>query len=105
LIRFKIELEEIENLLSESYKLLTIDSVVRELKKISSKNAKLALKLIDLKNIEVLKTKEKNVDKAILSLADKDTIIATNDIKLRKKLKTLGSKTIYLRAKKKLVMS
>jgi rRNA-processing protein FCF1 len=104
LAAFKIELDEIENLLVEQYELLTIDSVVRELKKINNKNAKLALKLIELKNIGILKIKERNVDRAILTLAGKDTIIATNDVKLRKKLKNLGSKTIYLRAKKHLAM-
>jgi rRNA-processing protein FCF1 len=105
LMRFRVELEEIGELLVEPYKLLTTSSVVMELKKIGSKNAKLALKLIELKSIGVLGTKEKNADRAILSLAGRDTIIATNDAKLRKKLKALGSKTIYLRARKHLATS
>ena len=103
--RFKVDLDEIGSLLVEPYKLLTISSIVGELKKIGSKNAELALKLIELKNIKVLRTKEKNADKAILSLVDIDTIVATNDAKLRKKLKALGSKTIYLRARKHLAIS
>lgn len=98
-------MDEIENLLTEPYKLSTISSVVKELKKMNSKNAKIALKLVESKNIEVLETKEKNVDEALLNLAGKDAIVATNDAKLRKKLKTLGNKTIYLRARKHLAMS
>jgi rRNA-processing protein FCF1 len=102
---FKVELDEIKNFLIEPYELFTISSVIQELKKMKSKDAKLALKLIDLKNVKILKTKEKNVDKAILKLADKSIIVATNDIKLRRKLKALGIKTIYLRARKYLAMS
>jgi len=93
-----------ENLLLEPYELMVISPVVRELKNINSKNAKIALRLIELKNIGMLKTEEKSADKALLNLADKNTIIATNDIALRKKLKSLGRKTIYLRAKKHLAM-
>lgn len=104
LIAFKIDLDEIENLLLEPYRLLTLSSVVEELKKIDNKDAKIALKLINLKSIEILETKEKNADKAILNLVDKDTIVATNDMELRKKLKMLGNKTIYLRARKRLAI-
>lgn len=105
LMKFRIELDEIEDLLIEPYELLTISSVIEELKKIDSKNAKLALKLVELKNIGILKTKEKDADMAILNLADKNSVVATNDINLRKKLKALSIKTIYLRAKKHLAMS
>ncbi|MHA1744119.1 MAG: type II toxin-antitoxin system VapC family toxin [Candidatus Heimdallarchaeota archaeon] len=104
LAEFKVDLDEIENILNEPYEILTISSVVDELKKINNKNARLALKLIELKKVKILKVGEKNADKAILSLANKDTIIATNDAELRKRLKTLNSKTIYLRAKKYLAI-
>jgi rRNA-processing protein FCF1 len=108
LARFRIGFEEIENLGEE---LLTLNSVVKELEKIASskgknsKNAKIALKLIELKNIRIIKSKEKNVDKGILKLAKKNTLIATNDRKLRKILKKRGIKTIYLRKKKKIAVS
>jgi rRNA-processing protein FCF1 len=104
LINFKIDLEEIGNLLPEPCELYTIEPVIRELKKINSKNAKTALRLIELKNIGVLETGEKSADNALINLADKNTIVATNDIALRKKLKSSGNKTIYLRAKKHLEM-
>jgi rRNA-processing protein FCF1 len=105
LVRFKIDLEEIPVLLQEPVKLFVFSSTIQELKKIEKNKgklgslAKLALKLIKLKQIQVLEEKE-SPDKAFLSIADKNTIIATNDSKLRKKLKKLGIKTIYLRAKK-----
>jgi rRNA-processing protein FCF1 len=105
LARFKIGLEEILDFLEEPVEFFVLSSSIEELKKIarnkgkSGNMAKLALKIIKLKKIEILEEKE-SPDKAFLSIADKNTIIATNDSKLRKKLKSLGIKTIYLRAKK-----
>jgi rRNA-processing protein FCF1 len=110
LIRFKIPLEEIFELLGYDTKILTLSSVLNELEKIAkgkskeAKYAKLALKLIDLKKIEILKI-EKSVDEALFSLANEKTIIATNDKNLRKKLKEKGLKSIYIRAKKRLDFS
>lgn len=104
LVRFNIGLEEIGKLLNERHEILTISSVIGELEKINSKNAKIALRLIEMEKINVLKTGERSADRAILNMADRNTIVATNDIELRKKLKKLGIKTIYLRAKKTLEM-
>ncbi|MEM5766320.1 MAG: PIN domain-containing protein [Candidatus Aenigmatarchaeota archaeon] len=106
LIRFRIDIEKISELVS-GYKLFVLSSNIFELKKIarnrgeSGKLAKAALKLIKLKKINILKIEE-DPDKAFLNLADKNTIIATNDSELRKKLKKNGIKTIYLRGNKKL---
>jgi rRNA-processing protein FCF1 len=105
LARFKIDLEEIPTLLQEPVDFIVLSSTIQELKKIEKNKGKLgslakfALEIIKLKQIKVLEEKE-SPDKAFLSIADKNTIIATNDSKLRKKLKKLGIKTIYLRAKK-----
>jgi len=110
LIRFKISLEEIGELVNEPYQLALLNLVMKELKKISSSKTKesgyvkIALELLKPKNIGIVKTKEKNADRAMLSLADESAIIATNDVELRKKLKNLGIKTIYLRSKKHLAM-
>lgn len=104
-IRFKIDLDEIERFVIKPYKFFTIDKVVKELKSINNKNAKAALKLIELKKIRIIKTREKDADKALVNLANKDSIIATNDIELRKKLKSLRVKTIYLRKRKYLAIS
>jgi len=105
LAKFKIELEEILDFLEEPVEFFVLSSSIEELKKIarnkgkSGNMAKLALKIIKLKKIEILEEKE-SPDKVFLRIADKNTIIATNDSNLRKKLKSLGIKTIYLRAKK-----
>jgi len=110
LARFRIDIEEIKNLvgLCEFY---TVDLVVNELKRIAgkkakaSRNARVALKLMELNDFKIIKSKGKNADDAILKLAGKDTVVATNDIELRKSLKKIRAKTIYLRAKKHLAIN
>jgi rRNA-processing protein FCF1 len=109
--QFNIDIfEEIDRIIEENYEVMTLDGVVRELKalmKAKGKNAvaaKLGLELIKKKNIKIINTKEKNVDITIVAISDKDTIVATNDRNLRKKLKNKNIKTLYLRSKKRLEM-
>ena len=109
LAKFRIDISEIENLVGLC-KFYTIDLVIKELERIAGKktksgrNAKIALKLIEMNNFGIMKSKEKTADDALLKLAGEDTIIATNDTELRKSLKKSGAKTIYLRAKKHLAI-
>ena len=108
--KFKVNLDQIENLLAEPFQLFTLAPIVNELKTLAgskskdSKYARLALKFLNSKKIKILKT-NKSADEAILELADKNTLVATNDLSLRKKLKVKGIKTIYLRGKKRLEVS
>ena len=105
--QFKIDIfSEIGRIMEENYELFTLDSVVDELNKLSESKgkdavaAKIGLELIKKKNIKIISTGEKNVDKAIITISNKNTIVATNDKILRKKLKNENIKTIYLRSKK-----
>ena len=90
----------------KDYEMLTLSSCVEELRKLSKKRgddgkaAKIALKLVKDRGIEVAKTKEKG-DRAILvyALREKCTV-GTNDIGLMKSLKNGGIKIIRLRQKK-----
>ena len=108
--KFKVDLNQIENLLAEPFQLFTLNSIINELKTLAgskskdSKYARLALKFLSSKKIKILKT-NKLADEAILELADKNTLVATNDLSLRKKLKVKGIKTIYLRGRKRLEVS
>jgi len=105
--RFGISIDEIGMVMSENYEMEIVSSSVSELKRISStaieesKFAKYALMIIDLRKVKVLESQE-TADKAIISFADKETIVATNDVELRRKLKANGVRCIYVRAKKKL---
>ena len=109
LARFKIDIDEVKTVAGPC-KFSILESVLKELKRIagkktrSARSAKVALRLIELNNFKIIKSREKNTDKAILKLANKETIVATNDSKLRKALKNKGIKTIYLRKKKKLAI-
>lgn len=108
LVRFRINLDDITNLIGAN-ELVILSSVERELIKISkgtskaSMHARAALKLIKECDMKLLKL-ETRPDDAMLKLADENTIVATNDIELRKRLKALGRKTIYLKAKKHLAI-
>jgi rRNA-processing protein FCF1 len=102
--------EEIDKLMEEDYELATLNGVIEELKKLSKSKgrdsiaAQIALELIKRKNVKIINTEEKKVDSAILKIADENTIIATNDKNLRKKIKNKNLKALYLRSKKRLEM-
>ena len=64
------------------------------------KAAEFGLKLIKLKNISIINSGQKDVDSLILEGLDKDTIVATQDIKLKKELLEKGVSVIILRQKK-----
>lgn len=105
--QFKLDIfEEIDRLIEEEHSLITTDGVIRELEiltKSRSKDgvaARIALKLLKTRPIKIMKTGKKNTDEGMISVADKDTIVATNDRKLRKILKDKNIKTIYLRGRK-----
>ncbi len=86
----------------------TLDSVIRELETlckrsgIVSKQAKLTLKLVGAKEVQVLKSKQKRVDEELLSLR-RNYIICTQDTDLIKSLKEEKREIIYLKQKKYLV--
>ncbi len=111
-------LTEIDKIIDEPYKLTILDRSIDELQKIAEEQsgkhkqaAKMALLLIKKKNINILKTKQKSlympinskesvVDDIILKISDKNTIVATQDLPLRKRLSEKRVKTIILRSKK-----
>jgi hypothetical protein len=86
------------------FEVITLDQILNELKRISrskrreAKFAKIAASwLLEQK---IVTSKLRGVDRAILAIVNKNTIVATNDKKLRKKLKAKGIRTIYIRGKK-----
>jgi len=110
-IKFKIDFGEIYRLIEEQYEILIPSSVLKELKKMSvgktkdSDFAKIALRLVEQKGFAIIEMKGKTTDESILKSVGKNDVVGTDDVELRKKLKTLGNKTIYLRAKKYLDIS
>ncbi len=109
--QFKVDIfEEFNRLVDEKYELVTIDSVIKELKELSkgrgkdSIAARIGLEFIESKDIKIIETKGENTDTALLNLADKDIIIATNDKILIQKLKNNKRNIIRLKQKKYLVI-
>ena len=107
--QFKVDIfEEMNRIIEEKHELVTLNSVIEELKRLTKSKgkdsvaAKIGLELIKRKRIKIIKTKEKKTDDAILKLADKNTIVATNDRLLIQRLKNRNIKIIYLRGIKHL---
>jgi len=92
-IKYKIDISEIKNP-------SIIDKTLDEIKKTTS-NGRATLKLIELKKIKIIKTnKDKIVDDLILEKATKEDIVATQDKKLKRKLKEKQIKVVTVRQKK-----
>lgn len=107
-MQFKVDIfSEFDRICHFNYKLFIFDESIGELKNIIKKQpqkhkkaAEFALKLIRLKNIEIIESDEKDVDSLILENLDKDTIVATQDIELKKEILKKGASVIILRQKK-----
>ena len=111
-LQFKIDVfEEVSRLLNRNVAFILLSPVRRELellaKKESPKMRKSAIyalklaekcKLVDVDNSQVLPT-----DDVILKVAkDSNSIVFTNDINLRKKLRDISVPVIYVRQKSRL---
>ena len=112
--RFKVDIfSEIGKIASFQYKLFIIDKTIDELNKIvESKSvkvrdreyAKIGLQLIKAKNVGKIKSDGKYVDDIIVEISDKDTIVATSDKELRKRLRKKRIKMIVLKKKQYLFL-
>lgn len=112
-LQFRVDIfSEIDRICNFNYKLFIFEESINELKNIIEKQtgknrkaAQFALKLVKLKNINLIKSEKKNVDSLILENASKDTIVATQDVLLKKKLLKKGASVIILRQKKYLQLA
>jgi len=107
-LQFKVDIfSEFERICNFNYKLCIYKSSVNELNDIIRKQsqkhrkaAEFALKLIKMKKIEILDSDKGHVDSLILENLDKDTIVATQDINLKKEILKKNVPVIILRQKK-----
>jgi rRNA-processing protein FCF1 len=136
MFRFKVSLEDIEDVAGTECNFWVVEESVSELKKLKLKEAKVAVQLVEDEEkakdvlgqvIGVLRVGKHvaTADEAITELIEerkeltknhkirKDNgakrrimnfIVATNDAKLRKQIKALSTRVIYLRARKHLEM-
>jgi rRNA-processing protein FCF1 len=111
LFRFKTGFDEVEDALGGHVELFMVSQSEAELRRLSDVSAKVGAGFVDSGKIGVVKAgraTEKSADEAIVELVGKwspDVVVATNDAKLRKRIKALGVRTIYLRARKRLEVS
>ena len=110
--QFKADIfSEIERICAFNYKIYVLDKTAEELKNIAEKQkgrqrdaAKIALKLLEIKNVAVIETNsKKHTDEVILDYAKNGYIAATQDKDLKRRLLNQGSTAITLRQKKKLI--
>lgn len=109
LFEFSIDLEDELTHLLGKYKIILPRPIVNELKYLSEhgkgkkrQNAKASLELI--KRYEIV-DEYGSGDDSVLNLAKKlNGIVVTNDRELRKRIKNVFLKTIYLRGKGKLIL-
>ena len=109
-LQFRVDIfSELNRICHFNYTLLVYGQTVDELKNVMKKQkglhkkaAQFALKLIKLKNIEIIDSEQRDVDSLILENLDKDTIVATQDIMLKKEVLEKGSSVVILRKKQHL---
>jgi len=113
LFRFNISFDDVKILVEGDSSFVIFRQILRELEKMNVKYAKVALKIVNIYGINVIDTPGSNADDAILSYVSgkkkqgtlKNVVLATNDSRLRKKAREVGTRVIYLRARKHLEIS
>jgi len=80
--------------------------VIEELEKIAGEGKKnlssvrIAKELMNKEEVKEVETEATNADDALVELAGKEIIVATNDVDLKNRVKEVGGKVIFLRQKK-----
>jgi rRNA-processing protein FCF1 len=109
--QFKVDVfTELDHIIEGPYQMVSSTQVLRELKKISRNTgrsgaaARFALKLLEAnkERIKIIKSDKPVDDWVVEHSKEKKAIVATNDIKLKKRLKKYGIKVMGLRTKTKL---
>ena len=109
--QFKVDIfREIDRVITAPHQMAILDRSVEELEHLAKtakgkdkEAAKLGLSLLKAKALKIIPTHSRApVDDLIVELADKDTIVATQDQGLKRRL--MGVPLIVLRAKKKLIL-
>ena len=106
--KLKIDIfEEIKESIGKAEFLIPVQ-VIKEMQKLSEKNknmekaSNIALQLIKKNKAKEIQSKEKDADKALIELAKKGIIIATNDKELKKKVLKVKGKILNIRKRKKI---
>ena len=114
-LQFRVDIfSELDRICNFNYKLYIFEESINELRNIignsnssgkDKKAAQITLKLIKFKNVNLIRSKKKDVDSLILENSEKYDIIATQDKNLKRKLVEKGVSLIVLRNKKYLMLN
>ncbi len=100
--RFGIRLEEIDSLLDEAHEICVPENVLEELKRLPLKGKEREARSIMLAVIArypVLPLQGR-VDESLICYArEHDCVVCTNDRQLRKRLRTLGRRSLFVRSR------
>ena len=101
-IKYKIDsLMELRRICDFNFELCILDKTLDELEKINKVESRIALSFIHiLKIINTKESKNKDVDDILVELSSKDTIIATQDKELKRRLRKKHIPLIIIRQKK-----
>lgn len=101
-LKYKIDvLKELRRICDFNFELCILDKTLGELKKINKMEARIALSFIHIfKIINTEKFNINNVDDILVEIAFKDSIIATQDKDLKRRLKKKNVPVIIIRQKK-----
>ena len=105
--KFKVDIfEEIRRICDFNYELYILDRTIYELNKVKMPGYKVALGLLEKHNVGVIKTakSDKRVDDLIIDSLDKQTILATLDVNLKRRAKQKANRIITLRKGQHLVI-
>lgn len=109
--QFRIDvLREIDKLLEEAHRIVVSEPIMAELRGLAAQRgkggvaARVALEGIKKKGIEVMPSEIRNGDEWIVDYAGKNpgTIVCTNDIELRRRLRKSGARVIVMRTRTKI---
>ncbi|MCD6371603.1 MAG: 30S processome protein Utp24 [Candidatus Aenigmarchaeota archaeon] len=101
-IEFKVDfVEQLKEKIGK-FELLVTSSVLSELKRMAKTkpNARLVLLLLEKYKVKTIESEFKGDESLLRKALELNAFVATNDRELRKKLKSLSIKTIYLRNRK-----
>ncbi|MFC1648524.1 PIN domain-containing protein [Nanoarchaeota archaeon] len=102
--------EEIDRLVKDRYELCVVPGTLDELKGLSqgdsrdAQAAKLGFVLAQQKGLKTTGKSNDSVDDAIVDIAGKDVIVATQDKLLKKRVQEKGAKVMTMRQKQHLVL-
>jgi len=106
-VQFKIDVFElVREKFGNRVEFFVTESILKELEEISKKGKKkekeirLVKELAEKNKVKVVESSEQRADDALVKLAEQGFFVASNDKVLRKRIKMLSGKNIYLRSKK-----